>query len=392
MSSGGPSPRRILVVHSRYLSGSASGENRVVDDEIELLRRAGYEVSTVIREVDAGRSRARLATEVVWSRTAVRDLEHEIASFRPELVHFHNLFPAISPAALRTVRSAAVPAIVTLHNFRFLCLAATFLREAKVCEDCLGHLPWRGVVHGCYRGSRSESAVVATSLSVHRGLGTLARVTLFLALSEFGRAKHVDAGFPPDAVVVRPNFVAPAPVRTAPGEYFLYLGRLSQEKGLHELLAAWPSGVRLLVVGDGPERERLLQVAPQGVDFVGHLEPPEALRLLADARALVMPSLCYEGSPRAILEAFSAGVPVLTSDIGGLPELVRDGVNGLLLAPGDTGAWRKGVQRLLEPAESLRLGSGALASWRAAYSPERGLESLVGAYTLAVSRKANRAS
>ena len=381
-----PGIRRILVVHSRYLSGHSSGENRVVDDEIAILRQAGYDVSTMVREVDVDRKRVALAGDVVWSRAAVRDLDRAIQASRPDVVHFHNLFPAVSPAPLRVARRAGLPVVVTLHNFRFLCLDATFLREGKICEDCLGHLPWRGVVHGCYRGSRAESAALASSLSLHRMLHTLGCVTLFLSVSEFSRAKHIAAGFPERAVHVRPNFVSAATIRTTPGEYFLYLGRLSPEKGLQELLEGWPVGVRLVVVGDGPERARLERSAPTGVEFRGALDPSDALPFLADARALVMPSVCYEGSPRAVLEALAAGVPVLASDIGGLPELVRDNVNGLLLPPVDSGAWRAGLDRLLDPTESLRLGAGAYAAWEAAYSPARGLETLVEAYLEAISR------
>ena len=176
-----PTLRRILVVHSRYLSGHASGENRVVDDEIELLREAGYDVRTVVRQVEPDRSRVALAGAIVWGRAGDGELDATIRAHRPDVVHFHNLFPAVSPAPLRTARRAGIPVVVTLHNFRFICLAGTFLRDAKICEDCLGHHPVRGVLHGCYRGSRAESAALASSLSLHRLLRTLAGVTLFLA-------------------------------------------------------------------------------------------------------------------------------------------------------------------------------------------------------------------
>ena len=381
MSSGHPTLRRILVVHSRYLSGHASGENRVVDEEIDLLRDAGYDVRTVVRQVESDRSNIALAGDVVWGREATRDLDRMIRAHRPDVVHFHNLFPAVSPAPLRAARRAGLPVVVTLHNFRFVCLAGTFLRDSKICEDCLGHLPWRGIVHGCYRGSRAESAALASSLSFHRLLRTLTGVTRFLAVSEFGRTKLIAAGFPRTSIHVRPNFVTATKVRTTPGEYFLYLGRLSPEKGLHQLLDGWPDGVRLVVVGDGPQRDALARAAPSSVEFRGALDPSDALPLLGGARALVVPSVNYEGSPRAVLEALAAGVPVLATDIGGLPELVDDDVNGLLLPLGDATAWQQGVRRLLDPSESVRLGRGALAAWRARYSPERGLESLVEAYS-----------
>lgn len=372
--------RRILVVHSRYLSGQTSGENRVVEDEVALLREAGHEVSTIVRQVDVDLNPAVLAGDVVWSRSAVSELELSIRRNDPDIVHFHNLFPAVSPAAIRTAHRAGRAVVVTLHNFRFSCLGGTFLRRSAICEDCLGHLPWRGVVHGCYRGSRAQSAVLASSLSVHRLLRTLRGVTLFLALSEFNRAKHIASGLPADAIRVRRNFAAAAPPRSTPGDYFLYLGRLAPEKGLAELLGGWPADVRLVVVGDGPERERLTRVAPHGVEFRGDVQPAEVSSLFTRARALVVPSTWHEGSPRVILESLAAGVPVLASDIGGLPELVHHGVNGYLLPPADAAAWQAGVRRLLDPAESLRLGTGALASWRASYSPARGLESLVAAY------------
>lgn len=392
MISSHPTLRRIVVVHSRYLSGHASGENRVVDDEIDLLREAGYDVSTVVRQVEFDRSKMALAGDVVWGREATRDLDQTIRTHRPDVVHFHNLFPAVSPAPLRAARRAGVPVVVTLHNFRFVCLAGTFVRDSKICEDCLGHLPWRGVVHGCYRGSRAESAALASSLAFHRLLRTLAGVTRFLAVSEFGRAKLIEAGFPRTALHVRPNFVAAATTRTTPGEYFLYLGRLSPEKGLRELLDGWPSDVRLVVVGDGPQRDALVRAAPPGVEFRGALDPLDALPLLGGARALVMPSVNYEGSPRAVLEALAAGVPVLATDIGGLPELVHDDVNGLLLPLGDANAWLAGVRRLLDPAESLRLGRGALASWSATYSPDLGLKSLIEAYAGAMRSHTKRHS
>ena len=165
MTGGTPTLGRILVVHSRYLSGHASGENRVVEDEIGLLREAGYHVEALVRQVEPGRSKLNLAAEVVWGREAIRELNALIRSHRPDVVHFHNLFPAVSPAPLRAARRAGLPTVVTLHNFRFMCLAGTFLRDSKICEDCLGRPPWKGVLHGCYRGSRAESAALASSLS-----------------------------------------------------------------------------------------------------------------------------------------------------------------------------------------------------------------------------------
>ena len=229
---------RVLVLHSRYLSGTSSGENRVVEDEVELLRSAGHEVRlwAPSPEDAGGTSRLRLGARAVWSRPAVREVERLAAELRPEVVHAHNLYPMLSPAVLRT---AAAPVVVTLHNYRLLCLPATFLRNERTCEDCLGALPWRGVVHRCYRGSAAGSAALAASLGVHRRAGTFRHVAAFLAVSEFVRQKHVEAGMDAARIRVKPNFVAPMPRREGPGRDFLYLGRLSAEKGLDRLVGRW---------------------------------------------------------------------------------------------------------------------------------------------------------
>ncbi len=161
---------RVLVLHSRYPTGTSSGENRVVDDEVELLRAAGHEVRlwSPSPEDGGGTSRLRLGARAVWSRPAVREVERLAAELRPDVVHVHNLYPLLSPAVLRT---AAAPVVMTLHNYRLLCLPATFLRDGRTCEDCLGALPWRGVVHRCYRGSAAGSASLAASLGMHRRWG-----------------------------------------------------------------------------------------------------------------------------------------------------------------------------------------------------------------------------
>jgi glycosyltransferase involved in cell wall biosynthesis len=285
----------------------------------------------------------------------------------------------LSPAVLRT---AAAPVVVTLHNYRLLCLPATFLREGRACEDCLGRLPWPGVVHRCYRGSAAGSASLAASLGVHRRAGTFRRVSAFLAVSEFVRDKHLEAGMDAARIRVKPNFVAPLPRREGPGGDFLYLGRLSSEKGLDRLVGQWADMPgRLVVVGDGPERARLEAAAPGSVEFRGAVPPDQVGGYLARARALVLPSICYEGAPRTVVEAYAAGVPVIANRHGALPSVVADGVTGLLVDPAGPGGWRDALAVLGDDAASVRLGEGAFAAWQSRYSPEQGLADLEAAYT-----------
>jgi glycosyltransferase involved in cell wall biosynthesis len=374
---------RVLVLHSRYLSGAASGENRVVEDETRLLREAGHDVTLwdPAPEGLRGGRLLRAGIESIWSTSAGRHVRDLIQLNKIEVLHCHNLFPLLSPAVLRPSASDGVSVVMTLHNYRLLCLPATFVRDGRICEDCLGRLPWPGVVHACYRGSHPASAALAASVSAHRAYGTFGRVDLYLAVSPFVREKYLQAGWSPAQIVVKPNFVWPLERRNESGDYFLFLGRLAREKGLRTLLDAWRNvSARLLVAGDGPEGSDLRSMAPPGVEFVGAVPSSAVPPLLQRARAVLVPSLWYEGQPRTILEAYAAGVPVIASDIGGLPEVVEEGVSGVLVAPGDAGAWTKALHRLLDDSEARRLGQGAHAAWRALYTPERGLANLEQAY------------
>ena len=380
---------RILVLHSSYLSGAVSGENRVVHDEVELLRTAGHQVHLwAPSPADVGGIRLLgLGANAVWSGHAVSALRDLMRRHHPEIVHCHNLFPMLSPAVVRAAAEAAA-VLVTLHNYRLLCLPATLLRDGTVCEACLGRLPWRGVRYRCYRGSARASGALAASLALHRRLGTFDQVKLYLAVSRFVRDKHLEAGFPPERVWIKPNFVWDARPRSGPGEYFLFLGRFSPEKDVDTLLDVWRSARgRLLLVGDGPDTARLRRTAPAGVEFLPAQPPEEAAQLLVRARALLLPSLSYEGAPRSLLEAYAAGVPVLANGIGALPELVDESVSGLILPPRDRDQWAAAVQRLEEDDESVRLGEGALRLWRERYSPERGLQELEVAYARSLGKE-----
>jgi glycosyltransferase involved in cell wall biosynthesis len=371
----------VLVLHSRYRSGAASGENAVVADEARLLQEAGHEVHVFEASVNAAFDALRAGPGIIWDPGRAAAVRQLIRRHRPDLVHVHNLFPALSPAVIRAAAAEGVPVVMTLHNFRLMCLPATFLRDGRVCEECVGCLPWRGVVHGCYRGSRAQSAVLATSLVLHRWLGTFKRVRRFIAVSGFVRDKYVATGFDPSRIVVKPNFAWRGSRREGPGAYFLYLGRLSPEKGVATLLRAWREDLgRLLVVGDGPEAAQLRRLAPGGVEFLGAVPHEEARRLVAQARAVVVPSICYEAFPRVVVEAYATGVPVVASRIGALPEVVEDGVTGLLAEPGDPSSWAAAAERLCDDGLSERLGEGAYRAWATRYTPEANLRRLEEIY------------
>ena len=374
---------RILIAHSAYLAGPVSGENRVAEDEATLLREAGHDVATWTPAPSEGGPARLLQTgaRAIWSRQATGTIAELVRRHRSQVVHVHNLFPMLSPAAIRAARREGAAVVMTLHNYRLLCLPATFLRDDRTCELCLGHIPWRGVRYRCFRGSVAGSAALATSLTLHRGLGTFGRVSRFLAVSEFVRRKHVTAGLPADRISVKPNFAWAAPRRVGPGEHFIFVGRLGPEKGIGTLVDAWRDvPAPLVIVGAGPEAERLAATAPATVRLLGTLPPHEVAGWIGRARALLIPSILYEGAPRTVVEAYASGVPVLASRIGALPEAVEDGSSGLLVNPGDRSAWAQASRRLLDDSLSERLGEGAFRLWTARFGPERALENLESSY------------
>lgn len=358
----------------------------MVEDEARLLSDAGHQVDMFTPDVGhpSGLRKIQTGLGAIWSKEAVAEVRRRIVQREPEIVHCHNLFPALSPAVLRAADGRA-PVIVTLHNYRLLCLPATFLRDGQICEDCLNRLPWPGVVHSCYQGSTSGSAVLASSLVLHKAIGTYRNIRLYIAISDFVRTKHVQGGLSIDQILVKPHFAWAVERRQGPGEYFMYLGRLSPEKGVATLMEAW-KGVKakLLIVGDGPEASRLRAAAPRNVEFTGTVDPGEASTLLRHARALLSPSVSHEGAGKVVLEAYAAGVPVLVSRAGGLPEVVRDEVTGLILPPTDSGAWAKAVDRLLDDTESERMGRSGWELWADRYSPEQGLINIESAYRTAM--------
>jgi len=372
---------RILILHSRYRSGLISGENRVVAEEANLLRRGGHEVEVIAPSPDEFR-RATLAARSLNSFGIGRVVANRVRASGAEIVHCHNLYPAFGAGVLRDAERSGAAVVVTLHNYRFMCLAGTFFRDGRVCQDCLGRLPWPGVIHACYRESRSESAVLAGSLVNARVSRRLSSVHRFFAVSTFVREKHVEAGFPEERILVKPNFVPEQTQRSGPGTYFLVLSRLSVEKNISEIVSCWDKDLgELRIAGDGPELAELERLgAGRDVQFDGAVSPEEIPSLLTGARALLVPSSCFEGQPRVVLEAYAAGVPVIASRIGGLAEAVIEDETGITVQPGDRKAWRSAVQQFADDRLSVRLGDGARSLWRARFSPRSGLTMLEAGY------------
>lgn len=387
---------RILIVHNWYRSESPSGENRVVEEESRLLRAGGHQVHLHGPSSDdiatlGLRARAGLPLRVVWSGASKRGLTRTIDRFGPDVVHLHNTFPLLSPAVLAATRAARVPVVATLHNYRLVCAGSTLFRGGAVCHDCLGASALPGVRHGCYRGSSLMTVPSALAIELHTRRWQ-SSVDSFIALSGFQADIFTAAGFPADRMVVKPNFVPDRPHRPhgKGRRHFLCLGRLTAEKGIRVLRAAWSEhaptgGFRhpLVVAGAGPldAEVRAWAAADPSVEFLGQQSGAACSQLLDDAVALVVPSVWEETFGLVVIEAKVAGVPAVASDHASFPELIDQGADGLLVPANDAAALAGAIASLdSDPARATALGAAARRSYEAHYTPERNLRLLEALY------------
>jgi len=383
---------KILMVHNLYQRHG--GEDSVVAAEIRMLRAHGHSIVRYLRHNDELLGRGALSViraglETVWAANSFSEVRAMIAEQKPDVAHFHNTFPLISPSAYYACAEAGVPVLQTLHNYRLLCPGAAFQREGKVCQECLGRsVAWPSISHGCYRGNYAATAAVAAMLAAHRALGTWRdKITAYIALSQFARQKFIEGGLPADRISVKPNFVHPDPGRkNGPGEYALFVGRLSEEKGLRVLLKAWEQlhlDIPLHIAGDGPLKNELLGAVSankiRGCTVLGPLNGAAVLRAMHRARFLIVPSVWFEGFPVTIAEAFACGLPVIASRLGSLPEIVADGCTGVHFSAGNPEELAAKVEwAWTHPSELETLGRNARAEYEAKYTAEINYEYLVG--------------
>ena len=334
-----------------------------------------------------------LFAATIWNKKTRDQIRQRVAHDRIEVVHFHNTLPLISPSAYYGAREAGAAVVQTLHNFRLLCPGANLFRDGKACEKCVGHkLPLPGIVHKCYRDSRSASAAVATLISSHHALGTWQKaVDMYLAPTRFAFNKFVDGGWPADKMVVKPNFVDPDPgVGPGDGGYAIFVARLSSEKGLETLLQAWEKldgAVPLKIVGDGPLASSVIEAQRRtpGIEWMGRLPLDAVYNAIGQASMLIFPSRCYETFGRVAAEAYAKGTPVVASRHGAPGDIVREGITGTLFEPGNGDALASAVKKMIaDPAALAVLRKNARAEFIAKYTGDANHAMLMDAYAIAI--------
>ena len=382
---------RVLQVHARYRG--RGGEDTTVESDGELLRNAGHEVYLhEERNAPDAAGAIRQLARSPWNTAAARRLGRAIDRFSPDLVHVHNTWFALSPAVVATAHRRGLPVVMTIQNYRLVCVSANLFRDGALCEDCVGSGPWAGVRHRCYRDSAAASGVLATSIVAHRRLRTWKRfVDVYVAVSRFGVERHVAGGVPRERIVVKDNYAldpGPRPSPPSAGNEVLFVGRSGPEKGLETLLRNWeeaaPDGLTLRVIGDVDQSARSLGGS---VEFSGPLDHGAVRDAMARARALAIPSEWPEGQPLVLLEALAAGLPVVGSAIGGIDEVLRDCEHAARVPVGDKMGWVRALRGLADPEAVDRGGAESRRLYERRFDPAGGIRQLTAVYRAAIERR-----
>lgn len=291
--------------------------------------------------------KAKALKRIFGHGDVVSRFKRMLADYKPDVVHLHNIHSQLSPVIGELAHKAGIRVVWTLHDLKLLCPAYIGRRpDGRVCDDCItGKI--QVLRHRCMKGSFLQS-VIAQMEARKWSRARLARNTdAFIAPSAFMGEMMRRGGFPEEKLHVLTNFVDPSKLKEldhlmkqtpSVGDYFLYAGRLSSEKGVGTLIrAAMASGVKLKIAGDGPACRELKALAAnnKSVEFLGMLKPRELVPLQLEARASVLPSEWYENNPLSIIESLCAGTPVIGANIGGIPELIKPGVNGQIFQSGN---------------------------------------------------------
>lgn len=394
---------RILVIHNHYGNFKTEGEAQVAKAEGELLSSRGHSVSRYsatnaeleeLTLIDKCQSLLRVG----WSQEGYERIKAAIEEFRPDLMHVHNYWFRLSPSIFAAAKEQGVATVLTLHNYRLACPAATFQRKGKACELCMDGRGSRILVHNCYPDGNWLKSVLAYRLyrETQKRQFLAALVDAYIALTEFARRKAIEGGLPAEKVHVKANFMfdplqgRPA---TTPGMGAIYVGRLSPEKGVMGLLEAWRGiDYPLTIVGDGPQMAEARRAAGSKVTFLGNRSHEEVLRLIEKSAFLVFPSEWYEGFPLTVLESMAMGRAVLATDLGARREMVRDGQTGLLYRSGDVRDLAEKVRRLIaDHSLCAEMGAAGREEYLARCTPETNYRTLMHIYEQVLSSKSRPA-
>lgn len=383
-------PRKVLILHNEYQQ--LGGEDCVVENEYQLLKKNNWPVEKLIIKSNGYNFLKKIKTAVTLAdaKDEIQKIIGQIKKTQPDIVHVHNYFPLITAGVFAEIKKLSIPTVHTLHNFRMFCSNGLLLRQKKPCEICLDHSSVNGVIHHCYRDSFLASSAAALAIHTHKKRETWTHdVDQYIALSHFSESRFKKFGIQPQKMSVKPNFIFdPEVINGAPSKSktVLYIGRLSEEKGIEILLNAWRrisnKDWKLCIIGDGPLRSLVEEYKNKNETFEyrGHQTSTHVLNALKNAAFLAFPSQCYENFPMVLLEALSVGVPILGSDLGGTKEILKPEFSALFNPQDSLDLSLKMTAWMKNNAQLDALGKEARQHYLENYTPDANFQKLAQIY------------
>ncbi|NGM66380.1 glycosyltransferase [Sphingobacterium sp. SGR-19] len=390
-----PMPMRIFVIHNFYQH--AGGEDAVFYKEVEILSTE-HKVKTFTCRNQKGIKGICQFMSYPINLGMSKKIKQSIVDFKPDIVHIHNLHYAIGPWCIRSIYKLGIPIVMTLHNFRLLCPSASLFYQGEIFTQSIRqNFPWTAVRMRVLNDSFAKTFLTAFTYWVHRKLGTWNKVSKFIVLSDFAKSLFLEStlSVAEDKFVVRPNSVDMTPKRTIGGEGFVYIGRLSEEKGIVPLLSAFKHlPFSLAVYGSGPQQDIIEHFADKfkHIRYFGH-QPSEVLRTaINDAEALIVPSVCYEGMPLTIIEAYAQGTPVLASNIGILNKMVLPLYTGMHFNPYDKEDIGRIVTKWINLNETTKqqIRENCIIEYKKHYTVQKNIAKLISIYKEATQQEGGK--
>lgn len=378
--------KKILIVHNYYQI--PGGEDTVVANEKKLLEEHGQSVTLYTRSNSELKDlnfagKLLLPVNTIFNFRTHREIKSIIKKEHIDIVHVHNTLNLISPSVYYAAKSCHVPVVQTVHNFRLVCPGATFYRDGHICEDCPAHGMKCAVRHRCYRGSRLQTLACAMSTRIHSLLGIYKKIN-YICLTEFTKKKLAGIA-PDDHIYIKPNFVFDFGGKAEPDDYYVFVGRLEEIKGINLLVDAFKllPDIKLKIVGTGVEAETVKsRIAAEGItniELAGYKERNEVNEIVRKSKALIMCSQWYETFGMVIAEAYSNGVPVIVGNIGNIKDLVIPDKTGMLFEYNSAKALADTVIRF-EDNYSAEYGRNAYEYYRQTLTPDKNYELLSDIY------------
>ncbi len=383
---------KILIVHNCYIN--RGGEESAVEADIAILKKNGHEVDVYYREnVEIVKSsllgKINHLLQLSWSRQTYQDIKSKISTFKPDLVHCHNIFYLVTPAVYDACREMNVPVVQSLHNYRLFIPSGLLFPNTPVVAGDPQKTLWKSIGQRSFKNSHLLTFLLVGMLSKHWKQKTWqTKVNAFIALTQFAKQQFVEMSLPAEKVFVKPNAISHKDdCKVQPmGNYYAYIGRISEEKGIKVLIEAWKNDYPLLrVIGDGPLLDEIRMLIKKNdlknVELCRHLPKEQLEPVLACARCVIVPSICYENFPMIIAEAFAYGVPVLASRLGSHLEIISEGKTGWLFDVDDIGSVRKKLEQVFNDEGQLeRMRQTVYKEYESKYSDKSSYKNLIGIY------------